>query len=70
MQNLVFKTASGAELYFDTTTGQYESTDWLAVDAALKADMDNYEVDPYAAKMAFDLEQDIIAKERLADTLC
>lgn len=70
MKQCVFKTVDGVELYIDTTTGQYETTDWVAVESALKTDMDNVEVDPYAARMAFDLMQEIIAQERLADMVC
>lgn len=67
MKQLVFKTVDGVELYVDTTTGQYETTDWVAVESALKTDMDNDEVDPYAARMAFNLMQDLIAQGRLTN---
>lgn len=70
MKQLVFKTVDSVELYVDTETKQYETDDWDAIDAALKTDMDNVEVDPYAARMAFDLMQEMIAQERLADMVC
>lgn len=62
MKQLVFKTADGVELYVDTITCQYETTDWAAVESALKTDMDNEEIDPYAAKMALNLLGDLIAQ--------
>lgn len=70
MKQLVFKTVDGVELYVDTETKQYETADWVAIESALKTDMDNVEVDPYAARMAFDLMQEIIAQERLVDMVC
>lgn len=67
MKQLVFKTVDGVELYIDTTTGQYEATDWIAIESVLKTYMDNADVYPYAAKMAFDLMQDLVAQGRLTN---
>ena len=67
MKYLVFKTVDGVELYVDTTTGQYETADWGAIESALKTYMDNDEVYPYAAKMASILMQDLIAQGRMTN---
>ena len=70
MKQLVFKTVDGVELYVDTTTGQYETDDWDAIETALKTDINNAEVDPFAAQMASNLLHDINTYKRLADMVC
>lgn len=70
MKQLVFKTVNGVELYVDTETKQYETTDWVAVESALKTDINNAEIDPFAAQMASNLLHDINTYKRLADMVC
>jgi hypothetical protein len=67
MKQLVFKTVDGVELYVDTETKQYETTDWVAIESALKTDIDNEDIDPYAAKMALNLLHDLVAQARMTN---
>ena len=67
MKQIVFKTADGVELYVDTTTGQYETDDWDAIEIALKTDIDNEEIDPYTAKTALSLLHDLVAQARMTN---
>lgn len=63
----IFTTAEGVELYFDKDTYTYKTDDINAVKAALKKDIDNYQIDPGSAIMAHNLLVIIEDIERMAD---
>lgn len=58
MRELVYKTASGAKLFFNPCIQKYESSNWAAVNAALDVDLHNIK-DPIGVINALYMKQRI-----------
>ena len=64
MKTKVFETREGVELFFDEENYDYSSSNIIAVEAALKEDMDNYKRDPVGAAMAHNLMTIMVSMDR------